>query len=101
MEFKQIQTEMRELDKEVGKNTSEAILKLMDLKAQTFEQKLDILSNQVNMQINQMNEKIDQTNVQMNQINTQMNAQNNSIKILGTVIGLVSILASIAGQFIN
>ncbi|MBC6401674.1 MAG: hypothetical protein GDA51_06815 [Ekhidna sp.] len=83
MEFKQIQTEMRKLDKAVGKDTSEAILKLMDLKAQTFEQKLDMLSNEVK------------------QINAQMNIQNNNIKTLIAIVGLLSVLASIAGQFIN
>jgi len=72
----QIQTEIRKLDKEVGADTSEAILKLMDLKAQTFEQKLDMLSNQIN-------------------------TQNNSIKILIAVVGLVSVLASIVGQFLH
>ncbi|MBC6410121.1 MAG: hypothetical protein GDA51_06200 [Ekhidna sp.] len=63
---------MRKLDKEVGKETSEAIIRLMDLKAQTFEQKLDMLY-----------------------------AQNNNIKTLIAIVGLVSVLASIAGQFIN
>jgi len=70
MKFEQIQTEMRKLDKEVGKETSEAIIRLMDLKAQTFEQKLDMLY-----------------------------AQNNNIKTLIAIVGLVSVLASIAGQF--
>lgn len=50
MKFEQIQNEIRKLEKDAGKNASEAILKLMDLKASSFEEKLDSLKFRISVQ---------------------------------------------------
>ena len=72
MDFEQIQAEIRKLDESVGKESAESIIKLMDLKANSFEQKIDLLSKQIA-----------------------------STRNLIAVVGLIIALATIASQFIK
>lgn len=79
MKLSEISLQMAKLRKEIGDESSDAILELMDLKASTFEQKLDSINDRL----------------------THQAASLRNISLIIAIVGILIVAATLAGQFIS